>query len=230
MFQPARINGSKYCGPTSLSAVTGIGTKELCQIIRHINPKRKMVKGLNNTDLEKTLRYCGINWDRRCYEKITLGNWNKINKQPDAVYIIQVSNHYLVIKNGYVICTQFGGRIESLCLSKYLKCQVHSTWQILTDPSTCIDIPNVTKNKRYRCKLIKFCELHDIEFDDHDHKQTKGEVSIWMFLPDNIIKDYFDGKDPWDDDHYACDYEEAWDKIQEVMKSMQEVDNSKEAV
>lgn len=230
MFQPAKINGSKYCGPTVLSAVTGIGTKELCQIIRFINPNRKMVKGLSNHDLSETLKYCGVNTQDSYPRKINLRNWIKLNKKPDITYIINVSNHYLVIKNGYVICTQFGGRIESLCRSKYLGCQVHRVWQILTEPSKVITIPQPKVNRKQRHKIVKFCKLHNIDFDDEEHRNSKGELSIWMYLPDEILKEYFGGEDPWYNEHTAYDYDEAWDKIELVMKRMEEVNNSKEAV
>lgn len=233
MFQPAKINGSKYCGPTVLSAVTGIGTKELCQIIRFLNPNRKMVKGMYNNEISEVLQYCKISFSFKNYSKINLRNWIKGYQRKDVTYIINVSSHYLVIRNYQVICTQFKGAINHVSKSRYLGCQVKRTWIIYNDPGV-VTIPTPTINTRtnltLRRKITKICETHNIDFDDEEHRNSKGELSIWMYLPDEILKEYFGGEDPWYNEHTAYDYDEAWDKIELVMKRMEEVNNSKEAV
>lgn len=233
MFRAADINGSKYCGPTSLSCVSGIGTKEICKIVRHLDSRRKRIRGMYNREMEKVLDYLNIGWKLLNFKKCTLSNWVEGYRRTGATYILNVSRHYLVLKDDKVVCTQFKGEIGELKNSKYLRCRVNKVWMVLSEPSGVVNIPEpavVEKRASYRGKkklAVELCEKYGIDMDDADYIDSKGERSIWVYLPDKWIDECFGGEDPWDDDHYACDYEEVVEKIQDLQTLLSDIHNKK---
>ncbi len=223
MFQAALRNGCRYCGPTSLSAVTGIGTKEIAQTVRHYYPAIKRVRGLHTVGLTKILDHFGVQYKTKpC--KGSLRTWVEDYRRANTPYIVHVSNHYLVVYNNQVVCTQFGGEIGPLTKSKYLRCRVHRYWMIESDPKKGVEIPAAKVEKRlsvrssFRRKVTNICDKYDIAFEDWDYLDSKGEMSIWMYLPDEMIEKCFGGADPWHEEHYFDSYEECWNRLQEVLK------------
>ncbi len=228
MFQAAKVNGSGYCGPTSLSAVTGVGTKEIAQTVRHYYPSIKRVCGLENMVLTKVLDHFGVkNRHKSC--RGTLRSWVEDYRRPNTAYIVHVSSHYLVVYNDQVVCTQFGGKVGLLADSNYLRCRVSGFWMIESDPKKGVEIPvsEVVKRSSFKRKVIKICEKYDISFDDWEYRRSQGVSVIWMFLPQEMIKKHFGKQDPWYDDHHFDNYEECWDRLQEVLKVVEKQECSR---
>lgn len=125
MFQPAIYTGSKYCGPTSISCLTGHPTGYVCEKIRARFPNYKRIRGLHPNALLWYLRDIAkltvIGNHDKSTEWGTLNTWRALYQKRDVVYLIIVSNHYIVLKNNEVCCTQFKGKIESIEKSKYLR-------------------------------------------------------------------------------------------------------------
>ena len=133
MFKAAVRNGNRYCGPVSLSAVTGIGTKEIAQTVRHYYPSIKRVCGLEDIVLTTVLDHFGVKYTTNSCNG-TLRSWVENYRRPNIPYIVMTSSHYLVVYNDQVVCTQFGGKIALLADSKYLRCRVHRYWLIKSNP------------------------------------------------------------------------------------------------
>ena len=216
MFVNATIDGTGYCGPTVLSAITGIGTSYISRIARQ-DTKRRCIKGMSNKQLEKVLNFFSIKFEKKTC-KGTVNQWVYDYRRRDVTYILNVTNHYIAIRNDQVICTQFKGVITPLSGSKYLRTQVKAFWIIESEPKK-VKLPEPPKPKRKtsppeKKKVLALCEEHNvqIDFDDFDHDGSP----IWLYLSDDAIKEKFDGVDPWDDNHYAYDYEEALEKLTDL--------------
>lgn len=156
MAQKGRISDalydgySRYCGPTSLSAITGKGTLELCKRLRKITG-RDAIKGLWNFEMLKLLEslgykcelvYAAVGGSRKSWLAsnrkptapnglpMTLKKWHEENARGREVYLVQVAHHYVVIHNGQIVCTSNGGRLGPVSTNKYLRCQVKKVWKV----------------------------------------------------------------------------------------------------
>lgn len=204
MFQEAIVNGSSYCGPTSLSCVSGIGTKEISKIIRHYFPRRTRIKGMYPKELEETLFHLDINFTKH-KANCNLSAWTKYFQKPNAVYILNLTTHFLAVCNGNIVCTQFHGKIAAITDSKYLKKDVLFFYEIKSNPKN-LKIPltdsDVNKNeikslKKTWAKARKLCNKYNIDFELEEDTET-----AWAYLPDEFIHTHYQGVDPWDDAHF----------------------------
>lgn len=220
MFQDAYVNGSTYCGPTSLSAVTGVGTKELCAIIRSKFPYIKVVKGVSVDTMISMLDHFGLEYTKpsKAFKPCNLRTWLRDYRARDTTYILNLTGHYVVVRNDEIICTQFNGKITPICQSKYLGTRVKRYYVIESEPKEVI-IPVARRKSQYRTdktKVLNLCKANGIEIDHEEHDRD-SDLAIWMWLPDRIINDKFGGVDPWDGDHVCYDYPDALCRLKDVL-------------
>jgi hypothetical protein len=225
MFVNAIIDGNRYCGSTSLSCISGVGTKDISKVIRHYYPYRKFVKGMYNYEFEKVLQHFQISYEK---EKIkndcTLMCWIKYFQKKNCVYVLHVNKHFLVIKNDKVVCTQFNGKIGLLAKSKYLKTEVLNVYTIKSNPAN-LNIPVTHKHKVTWRKVKNICGKHNIDFSlTGDETHGTG----WCFLSEEFIEKYYDGSDPWEDEHFFYTPEECLEQIKkDVIDKIKEKDIDK---
>lgn len=217
MFVDAKVCGNGYCGPTSISAVTGLKTSDIAAVLRKLNQNRIRVRGINDYELLMALNHFGVKYSRcKNYKKMcNLRNWISGYMGRDKTYILRLTGHYIVVRNGKVVCTQFRGKITDISKSKYLGSRVKRFWEIESEPSRSIVIPVSKRNNNItKRKVLRLAKLHDIEIEHYEH--DRYDMSIWMFLPDDLIINQFSGVDPWEEQHYFYDYEEALEAIQKI--------------
>ena len=216
MFANAIVDGNKYCGSTSLSCISGVGTKDISKVIRHYYPYRKLIKGVYTYEFEKVLQHFQISYEK---EKVkgdcTLASWIKYFQKRNCVYVLLIKKHYLVIKNDKVVCTQFSGKIGLLEESKHLKTKVLYVYTIKSNPAN-VNIPvkvktPVTHKVTWR-KVENICKRYNIDFSFTGDEKDGG--TGWCFLSKEFIQKYYDGCDPWDDEHFFYTPEECLKQIQ----------------
>lgn len=136
MFKQAKVDGTRYCGPVSLSAVTGAGTKEISKVIREYYPEVKRVCGVCDLWVSSVLIHYGVK-ARWSEASCTLKTWSADWQRRGATYMVSTSDHLLVIRDDKVICTQFGGKIADLAKSRYWnsRTRVRGFWLIESGPA-----------------------------------------------------------------------------------------------
>lgn len=219
MFRNAKVNGSRYCGPVVLSAVTGIGTKELGVLIRAKNRQIKAVKGIWNSDLLGVLDHFSVRYTPapRSFKPCVFRTWLQDYRAKDKTYIVCLTDHYVAVRNDDIICTQFGGKITPIASSKHLGKRVKQYWVIDSGPKKAeipVLRPNVAKSSVKR-RVLLLCRQHGISIEHNEHDRD-DDLSIWMYLPDELIDNEFNGNDPWDDEHYFYSYDEALERIEKI--------------
>jgi len=213
MLYEVRLNGNKYCGPTSLSALTGHSTSYITTKIRQkFNVCR--VRGMYMEWCIWYLQHAGISCTITKFpQPITLKNWHENHARKDTTYFIGLTGHFVVVRNGKIVCTQFKGIPKNIHFSKYLRKQVKSVYIISGEPTPEIAIakrsdPNYSRAK----KLIKHFNI-DLEVEKMD-----GYTNYWIYLPENMIDEKFNGNDPWDDNHIADSWGDIVRMIEETAK------------
>ena len=221
MFQAAKVNGSKYCGPTALSALTGMGTKEICRAIRKATGMGQ-VKGLHELHAVRFLRQFGMKV-KPTPAGGSLAAWCSEWACSAAVHLVIPANHYVVINGKQIVCTQFRGQIADLAQSKYLRCRVKLAWEVggTFDAQAFADYIRKDEDnakamigggtpKRRLNKLAKTWGL-DVEED-------LDLAYVWVYWSDEIIDSVFDGRDPFEGEHCFDSYQSALEAVMEALK------------
>lgn len=131
-----KITGAnKYCGPGALSAVLGIPSHEASKLVRRYNDKQA-VRGLHNFELCKTLEGIGVEYTDSYYAKpLTFAQWLQ-EANPDALYIVNVTRHYIVVKGNEWI-DNITRKIQSVETFKK-RARVKATFRIESVPELAI--------------------------------------------------------------------------------------------
>jgi len=108
-----RADGNRYCGPSVISAVTGMTTGEAARLIRHVGG-RKSVKGSYVSEVTRALEMCGI---KSTYQNFglklgrskgpTLAAWLRHTvkeRTAKRVFLIVAGHHWQLVQGRRYVC------------------------------------------------------------------------------------------------------------------------------
>jgi hypothetical protein len=108
-----KADKNRYCGPSAISAVTGMTTGEAARLLRHVSG-RKSIKGTYTSEVTDVLEMCNIKATyedfglRLSYSKgPTLARFLKHTvKERNAkrVFLISAGRHWQVIQGRRIVC------------------------------------------------------------------------------------------------------------------------------
>jgi len=109
---------NRYCGPSVISAITGINTGEAARLIRHVGGRRS-VKGSYTYEVKEALELCGIRsqWEHFGLQLSgsnrgpTLAAWlrhTKKERTAKRVFLIIAGNHYQLVQGRRIVCGILG--------------------------------------------------------------------------------------------------------------------------
>jgi hypothetical protein len=133
--------GSTYCVPTSLSAVTGVGTKKITEIIQKLRKNKRKVTGVSVMEIKQLFNLLKIEAEPTMLpgDRIRLSKWATYIRQKGVVYLVLTRSHMMVIRDSEVICTQFKGCVGPLGQSKFLKSEIRMAYAV-KNPATVNEI------------------------------------------------------------------------------------------
>lgn len=108
---------NRYCGPSVISAITGINTGEAARLIRHVGGRRS-VKGSYDWEVREVLERCGIRSVRETFDlKLgyskgpTLAAWLRHTvkeRTAKRVFLIVAGRHYQLVQGRRIVCGILG--------------------------------------------------------------------------------------------------------------------------
>ena len=152
--KPARIGeasydhgASHYCGPTSLSAITGLGTGTITKIVRRLRRKSVLgvnragkaaaVKGMYNAEMLHVLKLLKYRAEQTYAARtgfgdprVTFAKWADYHADGTSVYLVNITGHYLTYHAGRVVCTSKNGRLHPLSENRHLRKRVKRVWRV----------------------------------------------------------------------------------------------------
>ena len=213
MIYEVRLNGSKYCGPVSLSALTGHGTRYITEKIRDRYGLYR-VRGMQTEWCVWYLVEHGLNCKRMAIKgRPNLRQWHEDYARKDETYLVGLTDHLVVIRNGMIVCTQFRGVPKCLAMSRYLRKRVLSVHII-----SGLAVPEIKKYLRDDPYYVRAKSLIKHFGIDLDIEGGDGCLAYWIYWPEEMIDSKFGGVDPFDDDHFADSWEEVVNKIEYVAR------------
>jgi hypothetical protein len=98
---------NRYCGPSAISAVTGLTTGESARLIRKVSG-RSSIKGTHASELIGAFAQCNIEVSsaKLAFGQQTLGQWLKVSSSSrgDDVYLISAGHHWQLVQGRRFVC------------------------------------------------------------------------------------------------------------------------------
>lgn len=217
-------NGNKYCGPSVIAALAGIGTKEAAAIIR-AKTKKAYIKGTHATEVQHALNALGFSMTKVWPERVTLQRWAKASRivRGKSVYLVAAGHHWILVQGLYAQC---GKTINLVRIADHphARCFISEAYRIEkvrnVDPQTVIPVnqPTTTpSDAAARRKAKALAAEHGIEFE----KAEPGSSTIWVYPPEGLFNNEED--DPYFEEHYcdADDWKEVITRVQKYVEIIQ---------
>tara|TARA_Y100000385_G_C12910461_1_gene558170 strand:+ start:93 stop:839 length:747 start_codon:yes stop_codon:yes gene_type:complete len=227
-----KANKNRYCGPSVISAITGMTTGEAARLIRHVGG-RKAIKGSTTWEIKRSLELCGIESKRTTFgltlgrsKGVTLAGWLKgtvKERTADRVFLIVAGWHWQLVQGRRYVC----GIVRDVVSIKDKKikrrARVAEVYE-LTMTAAKVVIPPAAKkvkvidhNAKIRRELKKLTKQYGFEVD---YERDFNRYSVWMSeeaetLAQNLNHNLCDS-------HYCDDWAEIGWRIGEMVGFMKE--------
>ncbi|MEM8515122.1 hypothetical protein RCH14_004482 [Massilia sp. MP_M2] len=221
-------NGNKFCGPSAISVIAGIGTKEASALIRSRTNSKSPVKGTYTHQVRFALEKLGYHMaDAALTARVVLQDWAQ-EAARERVYLVAAANHWIVVEGDRAICgkTRDFVRLEDHPNARSPVDMAFEVKQIaVIDPESVIPKrPLPTKEERAEGACRREAKLLADQFAI-DVSQDNKDDSIWVNPPGEL----FEGRehdDPYDDIHYCDTWSEALDRVCEYVELIEAAHNA----
>ena len=219
---------NRFCGPAALSIIAGIDTAEAAAVIRKGNGARS-VKGTSHFDLLRALATLG--YKASSAAKIdpfkrktnpTIAAWLKSDERDgQSLYLISAGYHWQVVQ-GRRFCCGITKDIVSIRDPKVKRrARLVAVWKIEQDHKVAIAdvLPPKAKDTEatIRRKAKRLADEHGIDIEtyrSYDFGEYNSSIIVWGQR--DICDD--EARDPFFGDHYADDWADALERVQEYVK------------
>lgn len=211
-----------YCGPSALSALTGLDTGRCAALFRRISGRR-CIKSLHRAHMRAALHELGYSSNHsfearqdKAHRRPTLRQWAK-DKLP-GIHLVVVGNHYALVEGRRYVCGMTR-RIVALKDSPKIRARVSDAYLIHrfkdVDPDTVIP-PSVTASRpdperKDRQGAKALAAQWGIEIDD----QRDGGGTLWVYPPKTLCNELWE----MDNDPYDGHYHDDWASALEAVKT-----------
>lgn len=231
--------GNRYCGPAAISIITGCDTDDAAKLIRAYNGDRP-VRGAYTTHVLNVLHDIGY----RCYDVkfergTTLAGWLRAThgERGGKVYLVVAGNHFQVVSGNRFCC----GRTRQIVGLKHDKvkrrARVKQVIRVEADADELRHIDDVLDkhypHREYEQKRKKLeasagaqarrlAKKWDIEIETEvwgSGSDRYTNIIVWghKLTMDSAVID-----DPFAGDHYAEDWQDALERVEEYVKLLEE--------
>jgi hypothetical protein len=221
---------NRFCGPAALSIIAGIDTAEASAVIRHVSRKRS-VQGTSNWEVLQSLALLGFKASSAAKvdplnlkSNPTLAAWLKRDERDGkALYLIAAGHHWQVVQ-GRRFCCGITKDIVSIRDAKVKRrARISGVWKIEHDRKVALAevLPAKVKVKdteaTIRRKAKRLADEYGIDIEtyrSYDFGEYNSSIIVWGQR--DICDD--EARDPFFGDHYADDWTDALERVQEYVK------------
>jgi len=223
-----KADRNRYCGPSVISAITGMTTGEAARLIRHVGG-RKSIKGSSTWEVKRSLDLCGIESKRTTFgltlgrsKGVTLAGWLKgtvKERTADRVFLIVAGWHWQLVQGRRYVCGIVGDVVSIKDKKIKRRARVAEVYELtsmgaITTPSEAMKPKQTTNN--FRGKAQRLAKKMGMEISIE--RTGYGDNSYWI--------DY-EGEDDYVDlgvieGHCSYDWYEVLDKLEEIEEYQQQ--------
>lgn len=162
---------NRYCGPSAISAVTGLTTGEAARLIRSITGKAS-VKGTHASELIGAFAKCNIEvLSVRCVSgESTLGQWLKDSSQlrGDDVFLVSAGHHWQLVQGRKYVCGLTTEVVSQRDRRVKRRAKVKSVYRLTAsgkiEKPAAAEKPKAAVNESY-LEFRKYCKDHGVTYE-----------------------------------------------------------------
>ena len=223
-----KADRNRYCGPSVISAITGMTTGEAARLIRHVGG-RKSIKGSSTWEVKRSLDLCGIESKRTTFgltlgrsKGVTLAGWLKgtvKERTADRVFLIVAGGHWQLVQGRRYVCGIVGDVVSIKDKKIKRRARVAEVYELtsigkITTPSEATKPKQTTNN--FRGKAQRLAKKMGMEISIE--RTGYGDNSYWI--------DY-EGEDDYVDlgvieGHCSYAWWEVLGKLEEIEEHQQQ--------
>jgi hypothetical protein len=219
---------NRFCGPAALSIIAGIDTAEAAAVIRNVNKKRS-VTGTYDWEIIKSLNLLGYNVASAAKlnpltpkANPTLAGWLKSDgRDGKTLYLVAAGNHWLVVQGRRYCCGKTSEIVSIRDEKVKRRARVTAVYRIEQERKVAVSevLPAKVKDTEatVRRKARALAAKHGIEIEtyrNYDDGEYYTQIIVWGLS--GICDD--EERDPFCGDHYADDWADALERVQEYVK------------
>jgi len=223
-----KADKNRYCGPSVISAITGMTSGEAARLIRHVGG-RKSIKGSTTWEVKRSLDLCGIESKRTTFgltlgrsKGVTLAGWLKgtvKERTADRVFLIVAGWHWQLVQGRRYVCGIVGDVVSIKDKKIKRRARVSEVYELtsmgaITTPSEAIK-PKHTTNS-FRGKAQRLAKKMGMEIGIE--RTGYGDNSYWIDYEsedDYVELGIIEG-------HCSYDWYEVLGKLEEIEEHQQQ--------
>jgi len=227
-----KADKNRYCGPSVISAITGMTTGEAARLVRSLSGV-KSVKGTSTRQVRDALRDCNIDMQRYNFGMAlsrstgpTLAAWLRATvkeRNADRVFLIVAGWHWQLVQGRRYVCGIVGDVVSIKDKKIKRRARVAEVYELTMTAAKVVTPPAAKKvkvvdhNAKVRRELKKLTNQYgfDIEYERDSHM-----YSVWMSEEAETLAQNLDHH--LCDSHYCEDWAEIGSRIGDMVEFMKE--------
>jgi len=215
---------NQYCGPSAISALTGMGTGEAARLLRAVSRKAS-IKGTHNIHMLRALTRCGIRtvdrWAPVEDLRPTLAQWLRATagKRGGKVMLVLAGNHYQLVSGNRFVCGQTGEVVGFDHPKVKRRRRVEEVWTLEARDGVTIPAearkpkagPDTAAQPRTAAKRL--AAAWGVEIEQHRDLESRP----W-FVSHPMLDD--EDQDPHYGDHYAHEWPEVLARVRDYVAAL----------
>jgi hypothetical protein len=230
-------DANQFCGPSAISALTGMSSGEAARLLRHVT-RRKAIKGASTSSVQRALALCGVRqidgWNFR--QPTTLAAWlrSTAGTRGGRIFLIVAGNHFQVVSGNRYVCGRTGAVVGLDDPKVKRRARMDRVMELDAPSGVTIPAqarkPVATPGERKRVssaasaarRARKLAAEYGIEIDRHTDLDSRP---WWVSHPD--LDDTPD--DPHDGDHYVHSWEDVLERVEDYVAALAKADARRSA-
>ena len=224
---------NRYCGPSAISAVTGLTSGEAARLIRKQSGKRS-VKGTSTSDIRRALDACniqmrvvlpqeGMRFGRR--DGITLARWLKMTTRSrgSKIFLIVAGWHWQLVSGRRYVCGITGDIVSIRDKKVKRRARVSEVYELTSDnvmlPSFDVSKPKPkASSTRYQCKkLVKQHPEFGFRIEAENYSGEPDGWFWWVAMSDELEDRAIELEHELSDCHGCYSWDEILERLQEMV-------------
>ena len=227
-----KADRNRYCGPSVISAVTGMTTGETARLVRSLSGV-KSVKGTSTRQVRNALRDCNIDMQRYSFGMAlsrstgpTLAGWLKQTvkeRTADRVFLIVAGWHWQLVQGRRYVCGIVGDVVSIKDKKIKRRARVAEVYELtmtaakVVTPPAAKKVKVVDRNAKVRRELKKLTKQYGFAVD---YERDLHGYSVWMSEEAETLAQNLNHN--LRDSHYCEDWDEIGWRIGEMVEFMKE--------
>jgi hypothetical protein len=221
-------DANRFCGPSAISAATGMGTGEAARLLRAATGKRS-IKGTSTGAVLRVLAKCGVRHARATHQPgDTLAGWLRSThgRRGGKVFLVVAGHHFQLISGSRYVCGRVGAVVELDHPKVKRRARVEEVYELtapngVTIPSTARK-PPPSPYQREKAQARSTAQKTALAWGLRIDRERDGfGLLYWVYGPEGVYDDE-EECDPCQGSHSCSDWTEVMQCVTAYVEDLTE--------